>query len=108
MTPSLGPKRLRIKRNTKSIAIEARRCNVASSDAPAARQNHPTAPVVPAEEVNVSKDLIFPGSDQEPAKTDAIGATRTQVFAQATYVPPKYPGILNSPIFLVSSDISIH
>src|SRR5271157_5020861 len=84
MTPSLGPKRLRIKRNTESIVIEARRRNVALSVALAAPQTYSIAPVVPAEEVNVPKDLIFPGSDQEPAKTDAIGATRTQVFAQAT------------------------
>ena len=36
------------------------------------RQTNSTAPLVPAEEVNVPKDLIFAGSDQEPAKTDAI------------------------------------
>jgi len=34
---------------------------------------------------------MFPRSYKEPAKTDAIGATRSQVLAQATYVLPKRP-----------------
>jgi len=65
-----------------SIVIEARRWNVALSDAPAARQNHSTAPLVPAEKVNVPKALIFPGSDQEPTKTDAIARFTVELQAR--------------------------